>query len=379
MIPAMRRPPHASIPVAALLSLPWFAACLAPPLPMEPPIPGAVQVDHLIQPGERHFEHLWLVASGGENAEGYWSFDGMSLSLQRANPDEGIPCDQIYTTAVGGALRQVSDGRGRTTCAHYLPGDLEVVYASTAGASAECPAAPDRSEGYVWALYPDFDIYVTDLRNMSTRPFISGPGYDAEATVSPRGDRIVFTSLRSGDPELWVCDIDGSNPTQVTDTLGYDGGAFFSHDGEWLVYRRTTFTPGKEEEEQARYVELLSQNKVAPGNMELWRVRPDGSDAQQITKLGKANWAPSYSPDDRRILFSSNHHDPNRPGLNFDIFAVAADGGGLERITYYNEGMGRQFDAFPMFSPDGKHLAFSSNRGPGASGETHLYVAEWRD
>ncbi|MFT7678773.1 MAG: TolB protein [Planctomycetota bacterium] len=345
----------------------------------ELPVAGAVPSDDLIQPGEeRFFKHLWQVTWGGENAEAYWSFDGTRLVMQSRRPKEGIDCDQIFTTsASGGGTEMVSTGKGVTTCAYFLPGDDQVVYASTHGAHDDCPAPPDRSEGYVWALHPEYDIWVTDLSDGSQRPLITGYGYDAEATVSPTGDRMVFTSTRSGDVELWTCNIDGSDQTMVTDVPGYDGGAFFSHDGKRLVFRTTAFTPGKEQAELADYRRLLKQNLVRPSKMEIYTCAADGTERQQITALGGANFAPFFTPDDSHIVFSTNHHDGGRPALNFDIFMIPASGGEAIQVTHFDAGRGKQFDSFPMFSPNGRYMAFASNRGDGESGETNVFIAEW--
>jgi dipeptidyl aminopeptidase/acylaminoacyl peptidase len=342
------------------------------------PVPGGVLVDHLILPEETHFAHLWQLSFGGENAEAYWNFAGDALSLQRSDAAHGIECDRIFVTTRDGALEQVSDGRGVTTCSYFLPDGRRVLFASTTAVHDACPPRPDRSQGYVWPLHAGYDIYVTDLATRETRPLITGPGYDAEATVSPTGDRIVFTSLRSGDVELYTCDLAGGDVRQVTDEPGYDGGAFFSHDGEWLVFRTTAFTPGREAEELADYERLLGEGLVQPSRMELILVRSDGSQRTQLTALGAANFAPSFFPDDGRVIFSTNHHDDARPALNFDLFAIDVDGGGLERITYFDgETRGKKFDGFPLFSPDGRYLAFSSNRGDGEDGETNVFVAEW--
>ena len=352
-----------------------LAACASAP---ECPIPGAVAADHLIQPGEEHIAHLWQLTWGGENAEAYWSFAGDRLSLQRRQPEEGVDCDRIYVTGEG-ELELVSTERGVTTCSYFMPDDQRVLFASTHAAHETCPAPPDRSRGYVWALHPEFDIYVRDLQDNSLTPLVSGPGYDAEATVSPTGDRIVFTSTRSGDIELWTCGLDGSDQVQVTDVPGYDGGAFFSHDGERLVFRSTAFSEERAEEELADYRALLSDDLVRPSNMEIYVCDVDGGNRRQVTSLGKANFAPFFSPDDSKVIFSSNHHDGRRPALNFDLFTVDLESGDLEQVTHYDEGRGKQFDSFPMFSPDGQWLAFSSNRGAGASGETNVFVALWKD
>lgn len=340
------------------------------------PIYGGRSVDHLIQEGENHFAHLWMLSDGGENAEAYWSFDGTRLAFQARNKDEGIDCDRIYVTNKNpNALRrQVSNGKGTTTCSYFLPDGDHVVYASTHAQHETCPEKPQARE-YVWPIWPQFDIYITNLKGGGDKAIVVNPGYDAEATVSPVGDKMVFTSTRSGDLELYTCDLDGSNVFQVTDEPGYDGGAFFSHSGEWLVFRTTAFDADKRDEQLAHYRKLLSQWIVKPGRMEIMIIRPDGTERTQVTNLGGANFAPFFFPDDSKILFSSNHHSPYVPGknINFDLFAITPDGKDLERITTYEK-----FDSFPMFSPDGRYLVFSSNRGNSNPGDTNIFIAEWK-
>ena len=230
-------------------------------------------------------------------------------------------------------------------------------------------------------LWPDYDIYSRDLFNGVERTLVEEYGYDAEATVSPIGDRIVFTSTRSGDLELWTCDLNGERLKQVTDTLGYDGGAFFNNSGDQLVFRTTEWTPGNEAQEQASYKEDLQRWQVRPNKMEIYTIRPDGSERKQVTTLGEANFAPYFLPDDERIIFSSNHHSRVLDGLklNFDLFICDLDGNNLERVTYFDEAQFKQFDSFPMFSRNGKYLAFSSNRGDGKPGDTNVFIAEWVD
>jgi Tol biopolymer transport system component len=234
-----------------------------------------------------------------------------------------------------------------------------------------CPPKVDHSKGYTWVVHPEYDIFVQDLASGALAQVTSTWGYDAEATISPLGDRMVFTSLRSGDLELWTSKLDGSDPRQVTHRLGYDGGAFFSHDGKQLVFRSTAFAAGKEAQEEARYRELLAESKVRPQSMEIMLCDADGSNIRQLTHLGGANFAPYFFPDDRRILFTSNYHETNQ--RNFDLFAVGLDGEKVERITTYDG-----FDCFPMFSPDGKWLVFASNRGGKVQGETNLFIARWK-
>jgi Tol biopolymer transport system component len=194
-------------------------------------------------------------------------------------------------------------------------------------------------------------------------------GYDAEATVSPKGDRIVFTSTRSGDLELWTMNIDGTDLKQITDQLGYDGGAFFSPDGTRLVFRSSRPTTP---EEIAEYKELLAQGLVAPTNMEIYTCNVDGSDLRKVTNLGKANWAPFFHPSGKKIIFSSNHR--SQRGYDFQLYLINDDGTGIEQVT--TESI---FNAFPMFSPDGKKLIFSSNRDNGGTRDTNLFIADWVD
>ena len=339
----------------------------------EPPIAGAEPADTLIREGESHFAHLWKLTSGGENAEGYWSFDGQRLSFQARYPDRGVDCDRIFVTDAEAGHVQVSNGNGTTTCAYFMPDGESVIFASTHSEQESCPPPPDYSQGYVWPIRPEFELYLRPLASEDARPFLPAPGYDAEATVSHQGDRVVFTSMRGGDLDLWTCALDGTDLKQVTDTPGYDGGAFFSHDGQWLVWRSTHFTPGSEAEEIAEYQRLLGKNSIRPTRLEIQLSRADGSERKQVTDLGGANFAPSFFPDDQRIIFASNHHDQGGRGRNFDLFACDRDGGNVERITFEDS-----FDSFPHFSPDGRYLAFSSNRGGSKEGETNLFIAEWK-
>jgi TolB protein len=331
-----------------------------------PPEGSAVALDPL--PEERHFESLRQLTFGGENAEAYFSFDGTQLVFQSTR--DGAACDQIYTMSLtGDDVRMVSTGKGRTTCAYFLPGDDRILYASTHAAADDCLPPPDHSHGYVWKLYDEFDIYVANADGSDVQPLVTGPGYDAEATVSPKGDRIVFTSTRDGDPEIYAADLDGSNVVRLTHTKGYDGGPFFSPDGTKIVYRANH---PEGEEEQAKYEEIISKGLVRPTRLEIFVMNADGSEQRQITRNGKANFGPFWHPDGQRIIFSSNMHDER--GRDFDLYIVGIDGEGLERVTYNDT-----FDGFPMFSADGKSLVFASNRNNDQPGETNVFLAQWRD
>ena len=264
----------------------------------------------------------------------------------------------------------VSTGKGRTTCSFFMPGGKHFLYASTHLADSACPPVPERKSGlYVWPIYESFDIFVSDLDGNIISQLTDHPGYDAEATLSPSGDKIVFTSMRSGDLELYTMDIDGSNVQQVTDELGYDGGAFFSPDGTKLIFRASR--PSTDEAKK-QYQDLLMKGLVQPTQMELFVCNIDGSNMKQITQLGKANWAPYFHPSGKKIIFSSNHKSER--GFPFNLFMINIDGSGLEQITFDTA-----FDSFAMFSYDGKYLAFSSNRNNGGTRATNVFIAEWKD
>ncbi|MFT4679764.1 MAG: TolB protein [Flavobacteriales bacterium] len=337
---------------------------------------GATKPSELHYYEEGHMKNVRQLTYGGDNAEAYWSFDDEKLVFQSNNKRWGVSCDQIYVMDVLGEkdslpLDMISTGNGRTTCSYFMPGDTTIVYASTHLLHDSCPPVPERKPGgnYVWPIYSEFDIFVSDLDGNILSQLTDYDGYDAEATLSPNGDKIVFTSMRTGDLELWLMDIDGSNQIQLTDELGYDGGAFFSPDGSKIVWRASR---PKTEEAVTLYQSLLDIDQVQPVAMELFVCNADGSDQKQITELGGANWAPFFHPSGEKILFSTNHHSVK--GYPFNLFLINLDGTGLEQVTY--DGV---FDSFPMFSYDGKHLVWGSNRNNGRTRDTNLFLAEWED
>lgn len=323
---------------------------------------------------EEHIYNLNQLTFGGDNAEAYFSSDGKSLVFQASNPDWDVECDQIYLmnpiAGIADAPQMLSTGEGRTTCSYFMPGDQEIVYASTHVGNPECPPTPRSVDGkYVWPVFETFDIYTANLQGSLTGRLTDSPGYDAEATVAPDGSRIVFTSDRSGDLELYTMLPDGSDVKQITDSLGYDGGAFFSPDSKMLVYRSSRPTSA---EDQETYKALLAKHVVQPSDMELYVCNVDGTNQRRVTNLGGANWAPFFHPDGKRIIFSSNHHVQEQGGRQFNLFSIRLDGTGLKQITFDDT-----FDAFPMFSPDGSKLVFSSNRFNGGGRATNLFIANW--
>ncbi|MDZ4668976.1 MAG: hypothetical protein SGJ00_14005 [bacterium] len=327
------------------------------------------------QNNEAHLQNLKQITFGGDNAEAYWSFDNHKIAFQSNNKKWGLKCDQIFMMDLRKAIdttkipQLISTGMGRTTCSYYMPNNKDVLFASTHLGGKDCPADPPPSKRYLWAIYADFDIFIANEKGKIIKQLTNEPGYDAEATVSPKGDKIVFTSTRNGDLDLYVMDMDGKNVKQVTFGLGYDGGAFFSPDGKNLVFRASRPTG---EEEIKDYKDMLAKGLVAPTNMEIYTCNVDGSDLKQITHLGKANWAPFYHPSMKKIIFSSNHH--SEKGYDFQLYMINVDGTGLEKITQNS-----LFNAFPMFSPDGKKLIFSSNRNNGGTRDTNLFIADWKD
>jgi len=316
--------------------------------------------------GETHLSNIRQLTFGGQNAEGYFSFDETHLIFQSTR--DSFQCDQEYIMDLSsGATRMVSNGLGRTTCGYFFPGDEEILFSSTHHLRKACPPTPDFSKGYVWAVYPEFDIFTAKADGSALRPLTTTPGYDAEATISPTGDKIVFTSVRNGDLDLYSMNLDGSDVRQLTNELGYDGGAFFSSDGSMIVYRTWHYTDSND---VATYKQLLSQHLVRPSRMELFVAQADGSNKRQVTNNGAANFGPFFHPDNKRIIFASNLADPK--GRNFDLYIINIDGTGLERVTF-NE----TFDGFPMFTRDGKKLVFASNRNGKVRGETNLFIADW--
>ena len=327
--------------------------------------------DTLFYPEEKHITNVRQLTFGGDNAEGYFSFDNNMITFQRRNKDENMPCDQIFTGKIPSgnepfSYSMISNGKGRTTCSYFLPGNEKILFASTFAKVDTCLPDPDRSKGYLWGVYPSYEIYIADLKGNILQQLTNNNFYDAEAVVSPNGDKILFTSDRSGDLELWTMDLDGKNPKQITKGLGYDGGAFYSPDGSKIVFRASRpQTP----EDIKIYKDLLKQGFVKPNNMELFICNADGSDLKQITNLGGANWAPFFHPSGNKIIFSSNHVTKRIP---FNLFMINLDGTGLEQITFDSV-----FDAFPMFSYDGKKLVFASNRNAGGTHDTNLFIADW--
>ncbi len=324
--------------------------------------------DSLTDKREKHLKNIRQLSFEGENAEAYFSPDEKHLVFQARGKGNGI-CDQIYTMTLDGKnVKRISTGYGRTTCAYYFPSGDKILFSSTHEMyGGECPPEPDRSKGYVWPLYKGYDIHIADTSGkLIGRLTQDTLFYDAETTISATGDRMVLTSTRSGDIDLYSCKLDGTDPKRLTKEIGYDGGAFFSLDGKKIVYRASR----PQGEELKEYKELLKQGLIRPKSLEIMVMDADGSNKKQVTANGKANFAPFFFPSGKRIIFASNMDDPKE--REFDLYAIDTDGKNLERITYADG-----FDGFPMFTKDGKHLVFCSNRNGSHPHNTNIFIADW--
>ena len=316
---------------------------------------------------EKHLRNIRQLTFGGQNAEAYFSADGKKLIFQSTR--DNVKCDQIFVMNTDGTdQHMISTGKGRTTCSFFYPDGKKILYSSTHLGGADCPPKPDYSKGYVWGIYPSYDIFTANPDGSELKQLTTTPGYDAEATISTDGKKIVFTSIRNGDLDIYTMDADGSNVKQLTHELGYDGGPTFSPDGKLIVYR--AHHP-KTEQEIADYKDLLKQALIRPTYLEIWLMKADGSDKRQITDLGAASFAPAFYPDGKHVIFSSNVGSTGGMG-NFELYGVDLDGKNLERITYTDG-----FDGFPMFSPDGKQLVWVSGRNGKVPHETNIFIADW--
>ncbi len=255
--------------------------------------------------GETHFKNVRQLTFGGENAEAYFSYNADKLIFQSKRDD--LQCDAIFTMDVDGSnVKMVSSSKGATTCSFIAPDYKSIIYASTHLGGDECPPKPDMSMGYVWALYKSFDIFTADPDGSNLVRLTDTPGYDAEGVYSPKGDKIIFTSVRTGDLELFLMDPDGSNVEQLTDTPGYDGGAFFSLDGEWICWRASR----PQGEELADYVDLLKNGLIRPSKLEIYVMNLKELKPIQLTSNGAANFGPYFHPSGEKVIFVSNMDDP---------------------------------------------------------------------
>ncbi|NOT22547.1 MAG: hypothetical protein HOP22_07455 [Nitrospiraceae bacterium] len=336
-----------------------------------------------VHQAERHLKNIRQLTVGRQNAEAYFSFDGKKLIFQSTNnwlkgtdiatlkpADDGLGCYQMYVMDLDSeTIRLVSTGAGATTCGYFFQGDRRVLYSSTHAAGPDCPPKPKRDGAYRWAL-DDYDIYAVGIDGQEMQRLTSTPGYDAEATLSPDGKTIVWTSVKDGDLDLYAMNSDGSKPRRLTSMPGYDGGAFFSPDSTRIVYRAAHPT---DQAEIDKYQALLKQGLVEPGQLEIFVMNADGSGQRPVTSNGASNFSPFYFPDGKRIVFSSNIETKGEGGRpSFHLYAIGEDGQGLERLTFDGH-----FNSFPMFSPDGTRFVWVSDRLAKSPGEFNVFLADW--
>ena len=323
---------------------------------------------------DRHLLNVTRLTTDGDNGEAYFSPDGKKLIYQSSRG--GFACDKIWTMNIDGSdKRMVSPDHGAHTCSYFLPDD-RIVYSSTSHLPGDCPPRPQTPPGarYVWPLYP-YDIYSADADGSNARRLTDDPKYDAEPVVSRDGKRIVFGSQREGDFDIYIMNSDGTDQRRLTDRVGYDGGPWFSPDGSKIVWR--AWYP-ETDDERARWQDAMEHDYIIAVPLDIWVMDSDGSHKRLLVRNGATNWAPSWHPDGKRIVFSSNkddwREDIKQFGHNFELYIVNLDGAGLERITH-----NKVFDSFPMFSPDGKTLVFGSNRDAQKPRQTDIFIADWAE
>jgi Tol biopolymer transport system component len=301
----------------------------------------------------RHLKNIRQVTHGFARAgEGYFRPDGKAIIFQASlRPDEPY---QIYTLDLtpGAKPKLVSTGRGKCTCSYYHPDGKSLLFASTHLAPDEpAPAkktgpAYSRSERYRWDFDPAMDVFRANLDGSDLVRLTDAPGYDAEASYSPDGKQIIFTSFRDGDGEIYFMDADGKNPRRITRAKGYDGGPFFSPDGKSIIYRSDR-----------------KQNDL----LQIYINNTEGTAERALTRNDAVNWGPFFYPDSRHIVYSTSLHGHR----NYEIYWMDAVTGRQERLTY-REG----FDALPVFDREGKRLMWTS-KGRTADDTSQLFLADF--
>tara|TARA_Y100000588_G_C14190002_1_gene897600 strand:+ start:32 stop:1096 length:1065 start_codon:yes stop_codon:yes gene_type:complete len=307
----------------------------------------------------------------GDNGEAYFSPDNKSLVFQsKRNGDE---CDKIYTMGINGEnISRIMYDEGAFTCSYYSRGGKEIFFSSTMGEGVGCPHVykDPNPRKYIWPLR-NFDIYIMSYDG-SVKNITNSFGYDAEATVHPIEDKIIFTSLRDGDIDLYEMNYDGSEIKRLTSKFGYDGGAFYSPDGKKIVWRawypETDF-------EIKQWANNIKNNYIEAIPLDIYIANRDGTNSMRLTDNGATNWSPSWHPSGNYIVFSSNMDDwleeHQSYGPNFELYMIEVATGKLTRLTFNNT-----FDSFPVFSSDGKKIVYSSNRNADNPRQTNIFISD---
>ena len=323
---------------------------------------------------DRHMKNVTRLTFDGDNGEAYFSPDGKKLIFQSSR--NGYACDKIWIMNIDGTDKhRVSPDHGAHTCSFFFP-DGRIVFASTSHLPGDCPPKPKTPANarYVWPLYP-YNIFTANADGTDLTKITDNPKYDAEPIVSSDGKRIVFGSQREGNFDVYTMNADGTSVKRLTDRMGYNGGPWFSPDGKKIAWR--AWYP-ETAEEKAQWKNCMENNYILAVPLDLWVMDADGSNKKMLLRNKATNFAPSWHPDGKRIIFSSNrddwHEDIRQYGHNFELYLINIDGTGLERIT-----VNKTFDSFPLFSPDGKKLVWASNRDPKKPRETDIFIADWED
>jgi Tol biopolymer transport system component len=319
--------------------------------------------DSLIRPGETHFAHLWQVTSQGGNAYPRWSRDGKRMVFETTFASCPRAIDLLSTPR--GLLTTVGGVGDDATSPSFVGGG--VVYSYWKVVADSCRSSAERWREDRWYLSPASTLQIGG--QAMERLTLAGMTGAIEPNASPDGKQIVFTATPANDPELYLANRDGTDVRRLTADYGYDGGACFSPDGQFICYQ--AYHP-REETERAQYDDLLKRGLIDSSRLDIWVMHADGSGRGQVTDLEATSMEPSFTPDGKRIIFASDYQDT--PGRQFDLYITKLDGGAPEKIT--ND---PSPDCFPMFSPDGRYLAFTSGRGAASAGDQNVFIAQWKE
>ena len=313
------------------------------------------------------------LTENGDNGEAYFSSDNKNLIFQSKR--DGNSCDKIYTMTIDGKdIQPIPHSDGAYTCSYFSLNDEYIFFSSTMQDGVQCPLVykDPNPRKYIWPLR-NFDIYRLS-KDKKLKNLTQSDGYDAEATVHPHEEKIIFTSLRNGDIDLYEMDYDGNNIKRITTEFGYDGGAFYSPDGTKIVWR--AWYP-KNEQEIIQWKNNINKNYIESVPLDIFIADRDGNNKIQLTNNGATNWSPSWHPSGNYIVFSSNKDDWleefDSYGPNFELYLMEIETGKLTRLTHNNT-----FDSFPVFSSDGKKITFSSNRNANNPRQTNIFISDFK-
>ncbi len=336
-------------------------------------------------PREQRLQQLRQLTFDGTAGSARWHPDGRHVVYESGR--SATSCGQLRRLELGtGKSEQLSPVNGRATVGAFMSSGANILFAFS---KANQPPCSPLFNGLRWTL-PQSDIHALPFPRLHgsanaaiqplPRPLIEGPAYDAEVDASADGLRVVFTSMRDGDPDLYVASADGSDARRITTATGYDGGARFSPDGTKLVWQAERLT----EDAVEAYQEQLAEGTVTPRSLKILLSGSDGQHPRVIVRQGNYNITPSFLPDSRRVLYASDYDDPgSRPGhaRNFELYLTDPEGPAtatgeprMERVTFHDG-----FDGDGHLSPDGRYLLFTSSRMTTQPGGTDLFLARWKD